>query len=286
MSCVFCRHRKIRCDGAAQCYHCVRTKRECIYAPVAQEVAVPPRRPPGQGPSSSKLKPKATTTSKPPKPTTSAPRPALPAPTQKRTSSNTFGLGSPPPSAGPSSINSSTLGLVTVPSLLPTLSSKPRPPSPSLSALSSSLPPESSSDDDHENEDGTTRVKIDPFARDAVYRRSSPGSTSSGRPERRRSSTGSEEDGKGKGKGKQVERDGGGGGGKKVANGKRKSVGTGTTGTGASNAGGSKKRARSEVSGSGEAGGSIGEHKAKKAVSRRSRSSSVHPLFSLSLSPH
>ncbi|WVQ79824.1 hypothetical protein IAT38_001924 [Cryptococcus sp. DSM 104549] len=38
MACQYCRHRKIRCCGGAPCRNCTRSKRECEYAPVPEEV--------------------------------------------------------------------------------------------------------------------------------------------------------------------------------------------------------------------------------------------------------
>ncbi|WVQ75845.1 hypothetical protein IAR50_005478 [Cryptococcus sp. DSM 104548] len=38
MACAYCRHRKIRCCGGDPCRNCQRSKRECGYAPVPEEV--------------------------------------------------------------------------------------------------------------------------------------------------------------------------------------------------------------------------------------------------------
>lgn len=38
MACQYCRHRKIRCCGAAPCRNCTRSGRQCEYAPVPEEV--------------------------------------------------------------------------------------------------------------------------------------------------------------------------------------------------------------------------------------------------------
>ncbi|UOH84280.1 hypothetical protein LQV05_001074 [Cryptococcus neoformans] len=38
MACLYCRHRKIRCCGGSPCGNCQRSKRQCDYAPVPEEV--------------------------------------------------------------------------------------------------------------------------------------------------------------------------------------------------------------------------------------------------------